>query len=70
MGSRVLSELAALLPEGTSYLAEAVAKPDGKSLASVTVTVIEGRSVPARSQRMCQARRQRPVMRWCCRARP
>lgn len=41
-GLAVLSELAALLPEGTSYLAEAVAKPDGKSLASVTVTVIEG----------------------------
>lgn len=41
-GLAVLSELAALLPEGTSYLVEAVQKPDGKSLASIQVTVIEG----------------------------
>ncbi len=41
-GLAVLSELAALLPEGTSYLVEATPKPDGKSLASLTVTVVEG----------------------------
>jgi hypothetical protein len=41
-GLAVLTELAALLPEGTSYLVEATAKADGKSLGSLTVTVVEG----------------------------
>ena len=45
-GLAVLSDLAALLPEGTSYLVEAVTKADGKAdgktLRSVTVTVVEG----------------------------
>ncbi len=41
-GLSVLSDLVSLLPEGTSYLTEAKAGPDGKTLASVTVTVIEG----------------------------
>lgn len=41
-GLAVLTELAALLPEGTSYLVEATPKADGKSLGSLTVTVVEG----------------------------
>lgn len=41
-GLAVLSELAALLPEGTSYLVEATPQPGGKSLAALTVTVVEG----------------------------
>lgn len=41
-GLAVLSELAALLPEGTSYLVEATPKADGKTLGKLTVTVVEG----------------------------
>lgn len=41
-GLSVLSDLVALLPQGTSYLTEAKPGPSGQSLQSVTVTVLEG----------------------------
>lgn len=41
-GLSVLSDLVALLPEGTSYLTEAKPGASGKSVQSVTVTVLEG----------------------------
>ncbi len=41
-GLAVLSELAAFVPEGTSYLVEATPKTSGQGLSTVTVTVVEG----------------------------